>query len=206
VWSNAGVLILVRHGRTEANAMGRLQGRLDLPLDEVGRWQAERIAEALPGVRRVVSSPLRRAVETAEAFGLVVEPDERWIELDYGSLDGLPLAEVGHEVWERWRTDLDYVPAGGESLRALGDRVAPACEELLKEAADVDIAVVSHVSPIKAGVCWALGVGAEAGWRSHLDHASVCRVASGPRGPVLRTFNETAHLRAEPARDIRISG
>jgi broad specificity phosphatase PhoE len=206
VWSNAAVLILVRHGRTEANATGRLQGRLDLPLDEVGRWQAARIAESLPGVRRVVSSPLRRAVETAEAFGLPVDADERWIELDYGELDGLPVADVGYEVWDRWRTDLDFVPAGGESLRSLGDRVAPACEELLAEAADVDVVVVSHVSPIKAGVCWALGVGAEAGWRSHLDHASVCRIGAGNRGPVLRSFNETGHLRGAASPEMRITG
>jgi broad specificity phosphatase PhoE len=200
------VLILVRHGRTAANAQGLLQGRLDLPLDDVGRWQAERIAESLVGVSRVVSSPLRRAVETAQCLGLTVELDEAFLELDYGTLDGLPVNEVGVDIWERWRTDLDFVPAGGESLTALAERVAPACIRLLAEAADCDIVVVSHVSPIKAALTWALGVGAAAGWRSHLDQASITRISSGPRGPVLRTFNETAHLRTTPTTEVVITG
>jgi broad specificity phosphatase PhoE len=200
------VLILVRHGRTAANAQGLLQGRLDLPLDDVGRWQAARVADALVGVSRVVSSPLRRALETAQCLGLTVELDESFVELDYGALDGLPVNEVGVEVWERWRTDPDFVPAGGESLTALAERVAPACERLLGEAADCDIVVVSHVSPIKAALTWALGVGPAAGWRSHLDQGSITRISSGPRGPVLRTFNETAHLRMTPSAEVVVTG
>lgn len=200
------MLILVRHGRTAANAQGLLQGRLDLPLDDVGRWQAERIAEVLAGAERIVSSPLRRAVETAEAFALPIELDAAFLELDYGDLDGKPVREVGQDVWERWRTDLEFVPAGGESLAALGDRVAPACARLLAEALDVDVVVVSHVSPIKAAVTWALGVGAAAGWRSHLDQASITRIGSGTHGPVLRSFNETGHLHTAPAREIQTSG
>ncbi len=65
---------------------------------------------------RVVSSPLRRARETAEAFGLPVEIDERWIELDYGELDGMPVESVGAEVWKQWRSDLRFTPPGGESI------------------------------------------------------------------------------------------
>jgi broad specificity phosphatase PhoE len=188
------MLILVRHGRTAANAAGLLQGRLDHPLDEHGRWQAERIAAALPQVDRVVSSPLRRATETAATFGAPVEVDERWIELDYGALDGSKLSEVDAAVWERWRWDLDFVPAGGESQRQLGARVFQACEELLAEATDADIVVVSHVSPIKAAVAWALGAGVESAWRSYLDQGSISRIGGVPARPMLRSFNETSHL------------
>ena len=63
------------------------------------------------------------------------------------------------------------------------------------DARDRTVVVVSHVSPIKAAVAWALGVGPEVAWRSHLDPASITRIAIGPAGPVLRTFNEVAHLR-----------
>jgi alpha-ribazole phosphatase len=188
------MLILVRHGRTAANAAGLLQGRLDHPLDEQGRWQAERIASVLRDVDRVISSPLRRAQETAAGLGRPVEVDERWIELDYGALDGAKLAEVDPQVWERWRWDLDFVPAGGESQRELGIRVSGACEELLASAADADIVVVSHVSPIKAAVAWALGAGVESAWRSHLDQASITRIGGQPERPILRSFNETGHL------------
>ncbi|HWC67799.1 MAG TPA: histidine phosphatase family protein [Acidimicrobiales bacterium] len=188
------MLILVRHGRTAANAAGLLQGRLDHPLDQHGRWQAECIAAALPNVDRVVSSPLLRATQTARALGRSVEVDERWIELDYGNLDGCRLAEVAAEVWERWRWDLDFVPAGGESQRELGARVHEACEELLAKALEVDIVVVSHVSPIKAAVAWALGAGVESAWRSYLDQGSISRIAGVPSRPMLRSFNETWHL------------
>jgi broad specificity phosphatase PhoE len=188
------MLVVVRHGRTEANASGLLLGRLDVELDEVGLEQAARIAEAVAGASRVIASPLRRAQETAAALGRPVETDGRWIELDYGEFDGLPARDVGAEVWARWRSDVSYCPPGGESLLTLHHRVAGACQELLAEAAEVDVVVVSHVSPIKAAVAWALGAGMETAWRTHLDQASISRLAAGSGGPILRSFNETHHL------------
>ena len=190
------MLILVRHGQTQVNAEGRLQGRFDAPLTETGRRQAAALAGALSlsEAARVVSSPLVRARETAEVFGLPVEVDKRWVEMDYGEYDERPFAEVPVEVWKRWRTDASYAPPGGESIGMVGARVRTACEELLPEAAERDVVVVSHVSPIKAAVAWALGVGDEAVWRMFLEVASVCRVAAGPTGPLLRSFNECAHL------------
>jgi broad specificity phosphatase PhoE len=189
------VLILVRHGRTAFNAAGKLVGRLDPPLDEVGMAQAAAIGEALKGVDRVISSPLLRARQTAEHIGAPVEIDERWIEVDYGEFDGTLLGSPGAAaLWQAWRSDVSIVPPGGESLEQMGVRVASAIEELIPQAADMDIAVVSHVSPIKAAVSWVLGAGPETAWRSHLDPASISRITISPRGPLLRTFNETWHL------------
>jgi len=199
------VLILVRHGRTALNAAGRLQGRIDVELDEVGMEQARRIANAVGAVDRVLSSPLQRARQTAAEIGLPVEADDRWIELDYGELDGKPIADVGMEVWAQWRIDMDYVPAGGESLAALSRRVVRACEELLPQFATQDIVIASHVSPIKAAVAWALESGPEVGWRTHLDHGSITRIGVSGRGPILRSFNETTHLGAALG-PVRISG
>ncbi|MBW3614766.1 MAG: histidine phosphatase family protein [Actinobacteria bacterium] len=187
-------LILVRHGQTAANAEGRLQGRLDAPLTELGRRQAAAIAAAVARPGRVISSPLARCLETAEVFGLPVEVDERWIEIDYGALDGVPLAAVPAAVWSRWRTDRDFVPAGGESMAEVKRRVDGACEELATEASTTEVVVVSHVSPIKAAVSWALGVSEAASWRMFLDLAAVCRISVGPPGPSLLTFNERTHL------------
>ena len=76
-----------------------LQGRLDLPLDEVGIAQVAGVAEWLGRPDRLVSSPLLRARQTAEAFEVPYEVDDRWIELDYGSLDGVPVADVADEIW-----------------------------------------------------------------------------------------------------------
>jgi broad specificity phosphatase PhoE len=188
------VLVLVRHGRTAANAGGLLLGRLDPPLDEIGEEQAALVGKALGPVARVVSSPLLRARDTASHIDAPLVIDERWIELDYGEYDGLPLNQVPAEMWDSWRADTSYIPPGGESLRALGERVAAACEELVAEAAERDIVVVSHVSPIKAAVAWALGADVSISWRTHLLPASITYVGVGRFGPLLRAFNITSHL------------
>lgn len=189
------MLILVRHGRTAANAERRLLGHLDAPLDEVGRRQVSALAsvDVVAGARRVVCSPLGRARDTAASLGPPVSVDERWVELDYGIYDGMAVGDIRPEVWRRWRSDPEWAPEGGEALAALGRRVRAACTELAEEAARTDVVVVSHVSPIKAAVAWALGVGDEATWRMYLDTASVCRVAVTAAGPSLHTFNETHH-------------
>jgi broad specificity phosphatase PhoE len=196
------VLIVVRHGRTEANAAGRLLGRLDPPLDELGRRQAAALAAAVGPVDRVISSPLRRARETAEALaasaasGIDVEVDDRWIELDYGAFDGTPLGAVPPETWQEWREDVTFRPPGGETLVELGDRVGSALDELAAHgsAGERTTVVVTHVSPVKAAVAWTLGVGHEVSWRIWVAPASITRIGTTPHGGILHTFNEVAHL------------
>lgn len=195
VCDTAGVLILVRHGRTPANAAGLLQGRIDQELDEHGQAQVAAVAEFVTGrwqVDAVVSSPLRRAVQTAAAFGQPIEIDERWIELAYGEYEGAVHSTVPSEVWRRWRDDPDYVPDGGESFRTLDTRVRDACEDIVARAAAENVVVVSHVSPIKAAVAWALGVGVGIAFQCHLDQAAVCRIGVRNGRPLLQSFNETA--------------
>ncbi|MGH9049731.1 MAG: histidine phosphatase family protein [Acidimicrobiia bacterium] len=184
------MLVLVRHGQTSENARGLLLGRADPPLSPLGRRQAAALARVLPPAARVVSSPLRRARETAAAFGHAAETDDRWVELDYGQLDGVRPEDVDEAVWARWRADPSYVPANGESLAALGARVRPACDELAIEAAERDVVVVSHVSPIKAAIAWGLGVGDEVAWRLFVRDASIARIRIDSAGPVLMSFND----------------
>ena len=186
------MLILIRHGQTSHNASGLLLGRSDPPLTDLGRRQAAALAGVggVAGATRVVASPLRRCVETASALGPPVVLDEQWLEIDYGDYEGKPLEDVPAEVWSTWRADPSWAPPGGESIADMGVRVRRACEALAREAASVDIVVVSHVSPIKAAVAWALGVGDAVAWRMFLDVAGVCRVAVGPRGATLLSYNE----------------
>jgi broad specificity phosphatase PhoE len=99
------MLYVIRHGETAPNAEGLLLGRSDPPLTERGRAQAAGFAATLPVPDRVVSSPLRRARDTAAVFGRAVEIDDRWIELDYGRLEGTDPASVSIEVWARWRAN-----------------------------------------------------------------------------------------------------
>jgi broad specificity phosphatase PhoE len=188
------MLHIVRHGRTSVNARGLLLGHADPPLDETGRKQAVAVARAIERPGRVIASPLRRAQETAAAFGVPVETDERWIELDYGEWDGTPLLDVPLETWAAWRADTSFRPPGGETLLELGERVRSACADLAKAASNESIVVVTHVSPIKAAVAWALGAGDELAWRLFVAPGSISRVEVRDGRSVLASFNETAHL------------
>jgi probable phosphoglycerate mutase len=199
------VLIVVRHGRTAANASGLLLGRLDPGLDPVGETQAEALGAALGAgsIQRVISSPLARTRRTAEtiaaaAGGLAVDLDDRWLELDYGELDGTPLGDVPAAIWTSWRADPDFAPPGGESLRSLRARVDAACAELLAgPAGGGDVVVVTHVSPIKAALGWALGADDQVNWRAFVAPASITRIdLRRGASPVLCSFNETGHLPA----------
>jgi broad specificity phosphatase PhoE len=193
------LIVLVRHGRTAANAARLLLGHADPPLDDTGVAQAREVAAVLAPleVSRVLTSPLSRTRQTAAIIAgetRPVEVDDRWIELDYGDLDQSPMADVSADIWARWRTDIDFRPPGGETLAELGRRVRGACDELAASLAPGDTAVVvSHVSPIKAAAAWALGVGDEVTWRLLIEPASISRVAVGERGPQLRTWNELVY-------------
>ncbi len=187
------MIAFVRHGETKPNRDGLLLGRSDVALTDRGRAQANRLADSFvdTGVARVLTSPLRRACDTAApiatACGVPVEVDERLIEIDYGEWEGRPFAELDREVVSRWHRDADFAPPGGESLVVVADRTGSFCDERLGAGTDGVIVAVSHVSPIKAAVTWTLGVSPELAWRMRLDVASVTRIA---RGPVLLSFNE----------------
>ncbi len=195
------MLILVRHGESSANAQGLLVGRTDADLTEKGWAQAVSVRQLLSTpVLSLRTSPLRRARDTAAALdlGLPVEVDPRWIEVDYGEYDCQPLRDVPADVWREWRRDLHFCPPGGETLAEVDARVTAACDELFAEdgagarSTEGDVVVVSHVTPIKAAVAWALGVGGELSWRLHLQTASVTRIGWGNDVPVLHGFNEVA--------------
>jgi len=188
------MLFLVRHGRTAINVGNKLQGRIDHPLDEVGRQQAVEIASVLKGIDRVISSPLIRAKQTANAFGLPVEVDPRFIELDYGDFDGMLQKDVPALTWKEWRRDNHFRPPNGETLIELDLRVREALSELIDEARTSNIVVVSHVSPIKAAIAWTIGTDVGSCWRMLLDRASISRIEITENGPSMRGFNDTSHL------------
>jgi probable phosphoglycerate mutase len=195
------VLTLVRHGESVANAQGLLLGRTDVELTDLGRAQVAGARTLLQGpVAEVRTSPLRRARDTAELLALGPAPvavDERWVEVDYGEFECQPLGGIPAEVWRRWQSDRDFRPEGGETLAEVDRRVAEACEELFAadgagaRRSDGDVVVVSHVSPIKAAVAWALGT-ADLYWRLHLRTASVTRIGWNRDTPILHSFNEVA--------------
>jgi broad specificity phosphatase PhoE len=186
------LIAFVRHGQTPPNRDGLMLGRDDPGLTDEGRLQSQQLARALrpENPTAIISSPLLRARDTAAAIaaacGLDVEVDERLVEIDWGEWEGRPVGSVGGKQGD--------MPSGGEALASLDARVGSFCQDVLERPGLV--VAVSHVSPIKASVAWALGVDGEIAWRMYLALASITRVSTGRRGPLLVSFNETAHLAA----------
>ena len=179
-------ITLIRHGRTSYNARHCFQGQIDIPLDEIGEWQVRQTAQALRSLyveshpeRRqlVVASDLSRAMATAHAFadplGLVVHPDARVRERNFGEWEGKELAELERECPEDYRAWAEYrggeLRHGAETKAAVGERGRAALEEWSFSAgADTDLYVFSHGSWIAQTVQTVLGCGA-----IHPDFADV---------------------------------
>jgi broad specificity phosphatase PhoE len=164
-----------------------------------GLEQVARLATRLSTseIAAVYSSPLARARQTALAIAAVagceVEVDDRLIELDYGDWDGRPLGDIAASEWTAWRADPSFAPPGGESLVAVTARVESFCRERLADPGT--IVAVSHVSPIKAAVCWALRVDERATWQMQLGLATITDIGARPDGTgYLSSFNDAAHL------------
>jgi probable phosphoglycerate mutase len=135
---------LIRHGRTGLNATGLLRGRIDAPLDEVGRAEADRLGAVFVDVRlaAVLSSPLRRAVQTAEpvaaSTGAPLRQAKAFLDRDYGPWNGRPQAEA-----ERAHGSLDAAP-GVEARPAFQRRVLAGLRTVAAEHAGRAFAVVAH--------------------------------------------------------------
>ena len=148
-------LILVRHGQTEANKNSLALGRADVPLNELGREQASRLANALSNdpITKVYASPLSRTRETAgpiaAALGLEVQIEESLIEMDVGELDGLDFGAVRENYpgfTETWLSDdgPEQPMPGGESLRQVFERSARFLEHVKGEHSGLTTCAVSH--------------------------------------------------------------
>jgi ribonuclease HI len=198
-------LLLLRHGQTELSVNRRYSGRGNPALTELGRRQAAAAAEYLGprgGVTAVVSSPLQRARETAEAaaaaLGLEVTVDDDLIETDFGDWEGLTFAEAAErdpELHGRWMRDTSVTPPGGESFDAVAQRIRRARNRLISEHGAATVLVVSHVTPIKTMLQFALDAGASILHRLHLDLASLSIAEFYPDGPSsVKLVNQTAYL------------
>lgn len=178
-------LYLIRHGTTAWHKDGRVLGYRDIPLDGDGQAQAEAIALALAERRiaEVVSSPLMRAVKTAEAIGkqqkIEVARDPRLGDLRMGPFEGKPQAEMlAHADYRRMVTTPDQRAPGGESLRELAARARHAVEQIVGDNPSGDaVAVVTHGAVIRALVLDYLGAPLEAYERIDVATGSITAVA-----------------------------
>jgi ribonuclease H / adenosylcobalamin/alpha-ribazole phosphatase len=198
------VTALLRHGQTPMSVQKRYAGRTDAPLTEVGVQQAAAAAKRLAsaGLGVIVTSPLLRTVQTAQAVaavtGAAVVTDDGFRETDFGAWEGLTFAEV-RERWPAeitaWLADPDVAPPGGESFTDVSARVTEALDRVLAARAGQTVLIVSHVTPIKMLVAAALLAPPAALYRMHLDVAALSEIDWYADGPaVLRSFNDTSHL------------
>ncbi len=160
-------LILIRHGQTDWNAIGRWQGQADPPLNDTGRAQAQQIALELQPLKldALVCSDLRRARETAEivaaALGLRVALEPRLREVNLGDWQGLHLDEIRarwpDQIRQWLESPLAARPPNGESIRELADRVLAAVRDIAAQYADRRVGIVAHELPIAVLVAHVTG-------------------------------------------------
>jgi ribonuclease H / adenosylcobalamin/alpha-ribazole phosphatase len=198
--------LLLRHGQTPLSAEKRFAGTGDIELTETGVRQAKLAGERLAaqgGVGVIVTSPLRRARQTAEevaaATGAPLVADEDFRETDFGAWEGLTFAEA-QQRWPddvaAWLADPAAAPTGGESFATVDARVRDALERVLAGYPGQTVLVASHVTPIKTLVTAALLAPPAAMYRMHLDVGALSQIDWYADGPaVVRSLNDTAHLR-----------
>ena len=205
--SNPGkptTLLLLRHGQTPLSIDKRFSGIGDPSLTDVGVAQAAAAAVRLAtsGATAVVSSPLGRALQTAQAvaagLGLSVEVDEGLRETDFGDWEGHSFAEI-QAKWpaelNAWLGSSTVAPPYGESFDATTTRVRQARDRILSSHGGERVVVVSHVSPIKTLLRLALDAPPTALYRIHLDLCCLSEVQWFSDGPaVVRSMNDTHHL------------
>ncbi|MEV6253830.1 bifunctional RNase H/acid phosphatase [Nocardia sp. NPDC051911] len=198
-------LLLLRHGQTELSVQRRYSGRGNPPLTALGREQAARAAKMLAakgGIAAVVSSPLGRARETAEAaaaaLGVPVEIHDGLIETDFGAWEGLTFAEAAQrdpDLHARWIGDPTVAAPGGENFEEVRARVDAALRDLLERYPGANVVVVSHVTPIKTLLRLALDAGPSLLYRLHLDLASLSIAEFYlDGGSSVRLVNDTSYL------------
>ncbi|MEV7520667.1 bifunctional RNase H/acid phosphatase [Streptomyces sp. NPDC091371] len=201
--------VLLRHGETALTPQKRFSGSggSDPELSPAGRSQAAAVAEALAArgtVQTVISSPLRRCRETAQAvadrLGLGVTVEDGLREVDFGAWEGLTFAEVQERFPDDLQAWLDSPKAaptgGGESFAAATRRISATRDRLLAAHAGRTVLLVTHVTPVKILVRLALGAPPEALFRMELSAASLSAVAYYADGNAsVRLLNDTSHLR-----------
>lgn len=197
-------LTLIRHGETEWNATGRWQGWTDVPLSDVGKQQARRLAPRLARrtFDRVYSSDLTRARQTAELAlpALAPTPEQRLRELHFGRYEGYTFEEVKADGdYAEWHRDTwgRPAPAGGESFETVAQRL----REWIDEQPNGEIIAFTHGAAIRALV-WSLlewprayqPGGAPLPFPAQIAHTSITRLRRKGDFWTVVTLNDHAHL------------
>lgn len=207
-------VLAIRHGETSWNVDTRIQGQLDIALNDTGRWQARQVALALADERidAIYSSDLLRAHQTAQTIagrgsagsGSGGEDDRRVTtdiglrERSFGVFEGLTYQEIQQrwpEQGERWRRrDPDFGAEGGETLRDFYARCVGTATRLAAAHPGQNIALIAHGGVMDCLYRAALGVALDAPRSWQLGNASINRVLYSPQGFTLVGWSDTHHL------------
>lgn len=198
-------LLLIRHGQTLWNAELRYQGQADVPLNELGRRQAEALARRLAGetIHAVYASDLQRAVDTATPLAashrLEIITDARLRELNFGEWEGHTFEEIRRREPERYQAWLrnpeQFSAPGGETGAQLRERVQAWLEDARAQHDEQTVAVVAHGGSLMTLLQITLGLPPEARWKFRMAHGSLSELHLFPDGwAVLARLNDTCHL------------
>lgn len=198
-------VIVVRHGETVWNAVGRQQGQLDTALSDLGQAQARAVAEALAGagIDVLYSSDLGRALQTAaviaERLGLQARPEARLRERHLGILQGLTMEEfrqrhpAEHAAFQQ--QDIDWAIPGGESIRQRHERSVAGAAELAERHAGQAVAIVTHGGVLESLMRHALGLRPDTPRRFSLFNAGINTFTVTAGQWRLERWGDTTHLR-----------
>ncbi len=200
-------IIAIRHGETAWNVDTRIQGQLDIPLNDQGLWQARRVGAALASesLHAIYASDLTRAWQTAgqisEHTGLRVIPNTGLRERGFGTFEGRTFAEIETELPDqahKWRTrDPEFAPEGGESLLSFRQRVVSTAAELAERHAGEQIVLVAHGGVMDVLYRAATGQELQAPRTWALGNAAINRLLWTPQGFTLVGWSDTQHLQDE---------
>ena len=200
-------IIAIRHGETDWNVVTRIQGRLDIGLNDTGRWQAQRVAQALAheAISAIYASDLLRAWDTARsianATGGTLQAHVGLRERDFGNFQGKTFAEIETSWPEQarsWRKrDPDWAPQGGESLLDLRQRVVQAASDLAQRHCGEQIVLVAHGGVMDVLYRAATGQDLQAPRTWKLGNAAINRMLWRPAGLTLVGWADTCHLDAQ---------
>jgi len=202
------LIVLVRHGQTEWNRVERFRGQADVPLEETGLAQAEATAQRIVAEWRpvaVYSSPLSRAVKTAEAiarqFGLSVQIHRGLTDINYGQWQGLTPDEARErwpELVDAWyRTPETAQIPGGETLNNLRVRTMEAVRELAARHLGKTIVLVGHTVVNRAILLGVLGLRNHRFWRLRQDTCAINVLEVDGDNYTLVSMNDTCHLKGQ---------
>ena len=197
-------IIAIRHGETAWNVDTRIQGHLDIPLNDTGLWQARQVARALAGepLSAIYASDLQRAHTTAraiaEATGAPLVPEPALRERSFGELEGRTFAEIETELPEqarRWRQrDPHFAPEGGETLVQLRERIAATTHRLAALHTGGLVVLVAHGGVLDVLYRLATGQELQAPRTWQLTNAAINRLLWTPEGLTLVGWADTQHL------------